>query len=93
LAKDGDEEEGEDEEEDDDDEDVVVARVDDGSDVDMEDAEGDGDLLDGDKHVVAPERLAGLFNGVQSFAMPSVRDLFYDVVGLYARRRDEGAAL
>lgn len=62
-------------------------------DVDMEDAEKVGDLLDGDKHVVAPEKLAGLFEGGQSFAMPSVKDLFYSVVGLYARKKDNGTAL
>ncbi|TLD37489.1 WD40 repeat-like protein [Venturia nashicola] len=55
--------------------------------------EGGEDLLDGDKHVVAPEKLAGLFNGDQSFAMPSVKDLFYGVVGLYARHKDDGTAL
>jgi NET1-associated nuclear protein 1 (U3 small nucleolar RNA-associated protein 17) len=71
----------------------TVALVDGVEDVDMDGDEGEGDLLDGDKHVVAPEKLAGLFDGVQSFAMPSVRDLFYDVVGLYGRKRDGGAAV
>lgn len=62
-------------------------------DVVMEGADDAGDLLDGDKHVVAPEKLAGLFNGGQSLAMPSVKDLFYGVVGLYARKKDDGTAL
>ncbi|QDS75543.1 hypothetical protein FKW77_005461 [Venturia effusa] len=62
-------------------------------DVTTERAEDLGDLLDGDKHVVAPEKLAGLFNGGQSCAMPSVKDLFYGVVGLYARKKDNGIAI
>ncbi|RDI88430.1 hypothetical protein Vi05172_g1158 [Venturia inaequalis] len=77
----------EDEEEDVQDEEENAVQADD---VVMEGAE---DLLDGDQHVVAPEKLAGLFNGGQSFAMPSVKDLFYGVVGLYARKKDDGTAL
>ncbi|GAB7363153.1 hypothetical protein MBLNU230_g3437t2 [Neophaeotheca triangularis] len=46
-------------------------------------------LLEGDNEddrpVVRPEQLAGLFDVGQSSALPSVRDMFRGVVGLYGR--------
>ncbi|OJD33066.1 wd domain protein [Diplodia corticola] len=40
----------------------------------------------GDKPVVRPEMLAGVFDVGPSFALPPVRDLFEAVVGLYGRK-------
>ncbi|GME38884.1 WD repeat containing protein [Neofusicoccum parvum] len=52
-------------------------------------AEGD----QGDKPVVRPEMLAGVFDVGPSFALPPVRDLFEAVVGLYARKPRAVAAV
>jgi NET1-associated nuclear protein 1 (U3 small nucleolar RNA-associated protein 17) len=52
---------------------------------------GDIDLEDhmaGDKLVVRPEQLAEVLNPGSSFALPSVKDLFNAVVGLYARKSE-----
>lgn len=46
----------------------------------------EGDYED-DGPVVRPEQLAGLFDVGQSFALPSVRDMFRGVVGLFGRPR------
>jgi len=42
--------------------------------------------LDDEKALVRPEQLAGVFDRGPSFALPSVRDLFDSVVGLYGRK-------
>jgi NET1-associated nuclear protein 1 (U3 small nucleolar RNA-associated protein 17) len=52
-----------------------------------DDEEDVDDMLDDDKVVVRPEQLAGIFDRGPSFALPSVKDLFDSVVGLYGRKR------
>lgn len=44
--------------------------------------------VEDDRRVVRPEELASIFDVGQSFALPSVKDMFRDVVELYARKRD-----
>ncbi|KAK0657555.1 hypothetical protein B0T16DRAFT_386073 [Cercophora newfieldiana] len=59
------------------------------SDDEMQDGDQDVDMDaddDYDVHqaVVAPQRLAEIFNTAPSFAMPPIEDIFYQVAGLYA---------
>ncbi|KAK4451772.1 WD40-repeat-containing domain protein [Podospora aff. communis PSN243] len=61
----------------------------DASDDEMQDGDQDVDMDaddDYDVHqaVVAPQRLAEIFNTAPSFAMPPIEDIFYQVAGLYA---------
>ncbi|KAL1842542.1 hypothetical protein VTJ49DRAFT_5018 [Mycothermus thermophilus] len=61
------------------------------SDEEMEDADQDVEMReeeedDDDTHavVVAPQRLAEIFDAAPAFAMPPIEDIFYQVTGLFA---------
>lgn len=59
------------------------------SDEEMQDADMDVDMEDGDDAhaaVVAPQRLAEIFNVAPAFAMPPIEDIFYQVAGLFATK-------
>jgi len=61
----------------------------DASDEEMEDADQDVDMDDeDDTHaaVVAPQRLAEIFNAAPAFAMPPIEDIFYQVAGLFSTK-------
>lgn len=59
-----------------------------GSDEEMADTDGDAEMEDYDIHqaVVAPQRLADIFNTAPAFAMPPIEDLFYQVAGLFSAK-------
>ncbi|KAL2140737.1 hypothetical protein VTI28DRAFT_3290 [Corynascus sepedonium] len=59
------------------------------SDEEMEDADQDVDMEEeDDTHaaVVAPQRLAEIFNAAPAFAMPPIEDVFYQVAGLFSTK-------
>ncbi|KAK3341366.1 WD40-repeat-containing domain protein [Lasiosphaeria hispida] len=59
------------------------------SDEEMQDVDMDGDMEeDYDTHpaVVAPQRLAEIFNVAPAFAMPPIEDIFYQVAGLFSAK-------
>ncbi|KAL2166413.1 hypothetical protein VTG60DRAFT_2795 [Thermothelomyces hinnuleus] len=59
------------------------------SDEEMGDADQDVDMEDeDDTHaaVVAPQRLAEIFNAAPAFAMPPIEDVFYQVTGLFSTK-------
>lgn len=59
------------------------------SDEEMEDADQDVDMEDNDDThavVVAPQRLAEVFNAAPAFAMPPIEDIFYQVAGLFSTK-------
>jgi NET1-associated nuclear protein 1 (U3 small nucleolar RNA-associated protein 17) len=61
----------------------------DASDEEMEDADQDVEMEDeDDTHaaVVAPQRLAEIFNAAPAFAMPPIEDIFYQVAGLFSTK-------
>ncbi|KAK4039839.1 WD40-repeat-containing domain protein [Parachaetomium inaequale] len=61
----------------------------DASDEEMEDADQDVEVEDeDDTHaaVVAPQRLAEIFNAAPAFAMPPIEDIFYQVAGLFSTK-------
>ncbi|TKA66093.1 hypothetical protein B0A49_10030, partial [Cryomyces minteri] len=52
------------------------------------------EVANDDKPVVRPEQLAEIFEGAPSFAMPPIRDLFDNVIRLYAgKSRKVGGAV
>ncbi|KAJ4297040.1 NET1-associated nuclear protein 1 [Collariella sp. IMI 366227] len=60
-----------------------------GSDEEMQDVDMDVDMEDGDDThavVVAPQRLAEIFNAAPAFAMPPIEDIFYQVAGLFSTK-------
>lgn len=59
-----------------------------GSDEEMADTDRDAEMEDYDIHqaVVAPQRLADIFNTAPAFAMPPIEDLFYQVAGLFSAK-------
>ncbi|KAK4193452.1 NET1-associated nuclear protein 1 [Podospora australis] len=66
-----------------------IMQEDEASDTEMQDADMDVDMDDDyDTHaaVVAPQRLAEIFNAAPAFAMPPIQDIFYQVVGLYSTK-------
>ncbi|KAL2136633.1 hypothetical protein VTI74DRAFT_2662 [Chaetomium olivicolor] len=59
------------------------------SDEEMQDVDQDMDMEDDDDThaaVVAPQRLAEIFNVAPAFAMPPIEDIFYQVAGLYSTK-------
>jgi NET1-associated nuclear protein 1 (U3 small nucleolar RNA-associated protein 17) len=59
------------------------------SDEEMEDADQDVEMEDDDDThaaVVAPQRLAEVFNAAPAFAMPPIEDIFYQVAGLFSTK-------
>lgn len=59
------------------------------SDDEMEDVDQDVDMEDDDDThaaVVAPQRLAEIFNAAPAFAMPPIEDIFYQVAGLFSTK-------
>jgi NET1-associated nuclear protein 1 (U3 small nucleolar RNA-associated protein 17) len=59
------------------------------SDEEMEDADQDVEMEDNDDThavVVAPQRLAEVFNAAPAFAMPPIEDIFYQVAGLFSTK-------
>lgn len=57
------------------------------ADEEMQDADADvDDDYDIHQAVVAPQRLADIFNAGPSFAMPPIEDLFYQVAGLFSAK-------
>ncbi|EAQ93465.1 hypothetical protein CHGG_01700 [Chaetomium globosum CBS 148.51] len=59
------------------------------SDEEMEDVDQDVEMEDeDDTHaaVVAPQRLAKIFNAAPAFAMPPIEDIFYQVAGLFSTK-------
>ncbi|KAK4242646.1 WD40-repeat-containing domain protein [Achaetomium macrosporum] len=59
------------------------------SDEEMQDADEDVGLEDDDDThatVVAPQRLAEIFNAAPAFAMPPIEDIFYQVAALYSTK-------
>ncbi|KAK4170285.1 NET1-associated nuclear protein 1 [Cladorrhinum sp. PSN259] len=64
--------------------------LDEASDDEMQDADQDVEMADDDydNHavVVAPQRLAEIFNAAPAFAMPPIEDIFYQVAGLYSTK-------
>ncbi|KAK3943697.1 WD40-repeat-containing domain protein [Diplogelasinospora grovesii] len=68
---------------------AVVEDEGDASDAEMQDADReDEDMEDLDIHpaVVAPQRLAEIFNAAPAFAMPPIEDIFYQVAGLFSAK-------
>ncbi len=63
---------------------------DEASDDEMQDANQDVDMDDDDDDthaaVVAPQRLAEIFNAAPAFAMPPIEDIFYQVAGLLSTK-------
>ncbi|GAB1310287.1 NET1-associated nuclear protein 1 [Madurella fahalii] len=61
----------------------------DASDEEMQDADQEVEMEDDDDThaaVVAPQRLAEIFNVAPAFAMPPIEDIFYQVAGLFATK-------
>lgn len=57
------------------------------ADEEMQDADADeDDDYDIHRAVVAPQRIADIFNAGPSFAMPPIEDLFYQVAGLFSAK-------
>ncbi|KAK3329452.1 hypothetical protein B0H66DRAFT_610318, partial [Apodospora peruviana] len=58
------------------------------SDEEMQDADADVEMEDYDIHqaVVAPQRLAEIFNTAPAFAMPPIEDIFYQVAALFSAK-------
>lgn len=68
---------------------VILSGGDDEGSDDEQDGEGmDVDDDDDDAHaaVVAPQRLAEIFDAAPAFAMPPIEDTFYKVVGLFSQK-------
>ncbi|KAK4229743.1 hypothetical protein QBC38DRAFT_84706 [Podospora fimiseda] len=63
---------------------------DEASDDEMQDVDQDVEMADDDydNHaiVVAPQRLAEVFNAAPAFAMPPIEDIFYQVAGLFSTK-------
>jgi NET1-associated nuclear protein 1 (U3 small nucleolar RNA-associated protein 17) len=66
----------------------ILLREEEASDEEMEDADQDMEMEDDDTHaaVVAPQRLAEIFNAAPAFAMPPIEDIFYQVAGLFSTK-------
>ncbi|KAL2023664.1 hypothetical protein VTK56DRAFT_1821 [Thermocarpiscus australiensis] len=60
------------------------------SDEEMQDVDQDVEMEDDDDDthaaVVAPQRLAEIFNAAPAFAMPPIEDIFYQVAGLFSAK-------
>lgn len=65
-----------------------VLQEDEASDEEMQNADEDVDMDDDDTHaaVVAPQRLAEIFNAAPAFAMPPIEDIFYQVAGFFSTK-------
>ncbi len=67
----------------------LLLQEDEFSDEEMQDADQDVEMDDDDDThaaVVAPQRLAEIFNAAPAFAMPPIEDIFYQVAGLFSTK-------
>ncbi len=67
----------------------LLLQEDEASDEEMQDADQDVEMDDDDgthAAVVAPQRLAEIFNAAPAFAMPPIEDIFYQVAGLFSTK-------
>ncbi|KAF3764550.1 hypothetical protein M406DRAFT_42104 [Cryphonectria parasitica EP155] len=72
---------------------IIDGADDEGSDEELDGEAMDVDEGDDDAHaaVVAPQRLAEIFDAAPAFAMPPVEDTFYKVVGLFSQKTSQGS--